>query len=49
MNENEKHLPQQDKKLKIRERYRGIDESSLDVIPAIPREYVILSVIWGLS
>ena len=38
MNENEKHLPQQDKKLKIRERYRGIDESSLDVIPAIPQE-----------
>ena len=38
MNENEKNLPQQDRKSKIRERYKGIDESTLDVIPAIPRE-----------
>ncbi|MGI6735776.1 MAG: recombinase family protein [Anaerovoracaceae bacterium] len=38
MNENEKSLPQQDRKSKIRERYKGIDESTLDVIPAIPRE-----------
>jgi Site-specific recombinases, DNA invertase Pin homologs len=27
-----------DQKSKIRERYKGVDESSLDVIPAIPRE-----------
>ena len=38
MNDNEKNLPQQDRKSKIRERYKGIDESTLDVIPAIPRE-----------
>jgi site-specific DNA recombinase len=38
MRQNEKIPPQIDKKSKIRERYKGIDESELDVIPAIPQE-----------
>lgn len=38
MSQNEKIPPQIDKKSKIRERYKGIDESELDVIPAIPQE-----------
>lgn len=38
MNEIEKNLPKQEKKSRIRERYQGIDESALDVIPAIPQE-----------
>ena len=38
MSQNEKIPRQIDKKSKIRERYKGIDESELDVIPAIPQE-----------
>lgn len=38
MNENKKNSPERDKKQRIRKRYQGIDESSLDVIPAIPQE-----------
>ena len=38
MNENEKNLPQKDRKSKIRERYKGIDEELLDVIPAVKQK-----------
>lgn len=39
MKENEERLSSgTDRKRKIRERYKGVDESVLDVIPAIPQE-----------
>ena len=39
MKDRNRQSPQaDDQKSKIRERYKGVDESSLDVIPAIPRE-----------
>ena len=38
MNENEKNQTYRDRKSRIRERYRGVEEGTLDVIPAIPQE-----------
>lgn len=38
MKESEEHLSTQDKKIRIRERYKGIDEDLLDVIPAIKQD-----------
>ena len=41
MNENEVRLKTtEDKKQKIRERYKGIDSDKLDVIPAVPVENI---------
>ena len=39
MKENERnHSDSQEQKVKIRERYKGISEDELEVIPAIPQE-----------
>lgn len=38
MKETEENLSSQDKKLRIRERYKGIDEELLDVIPAVKQD-----------
>ena len=38
MKENEERLSNQDRKSRIRERYRGVDEELLDVIPAVKQD-----------
>ena len=38
MQDNEKNLDNDQVKKKIRERYKGISEDELDVIPAVPQE-----------